>query len=84
MERGNSGPGGFTLIELAMVIFLLGMFLSLTVPRLRDAALKDSLKNSSRKLIGYITEVRSMAIRDHIDYYLMLDLDSNQLWIDSP
>jgi len=82
MQRGNTGSGGFTLIELTMVILLLGMFLSLTIPRLGDSVFKDSLKNSSRKMIGYITELRNMAIRDNIDYYLSLDIDSNRLWIE--
>jgi prepilin-type N-terminal cleavage/methylation domain-containing protein len=82
MQKGNTGPGGFTLIELTMVILLITMFLSLTVPRLGDSVLKDSLKSSSRKMIGYITELRNMAIRDNIDYYLSLDIDSNRLWVE--
>jgi prepilin-type N-terminal cleavage/methylation domain-containing protein len=82
MQMEKTGSGGFTLIELTMVILLLGMFLSLTIPRLGDSVLKDSLKNSSRKMIGYITELRNMAIRDNIDYYLSLDIDSNRLWIE--
>ena len=83
IQDWNAGKRGFTLIELTMVILLLGMFLSLAIPRLRDSVLKDSLKNSSRRLIGYITEMRNMAIRDNVDCYLMFDLDSNRLWIDS-
>jgi general secretion pathway protein H len=84
IQKGNAGPGGFTLIELTMVILLLIMFLSLTIPRFRDAVLRDSLKNSSRKLISNITELRNTAIRDNIDYYLIFDIDSNRLWTDSP
>lgn len=84
IQGGNTAARGFTLIELIVVIFLIGMFLSITIPRLRDAVLTDSLKNSSRKLISYITELRNMAIRDNVDCYLILDIDSNRLWIDSP
>ncbi|MDB9822806.1 prepilin-type N-terminal cleavage/methylation domain-containing protein [Deltaproteobacteria bacterium] len=84
-ERHNSlmRAGGFTLIELTMVILLFGLLLSLTVPRFQDAVITDHLKSASRKIISTTGELRNFAIREYKDYYLMFNLESNQFWIDS-
>ena len=75
---------GFTLIELTMVIILLGFMLSLTLPRLRDVALSDNLKNTIRKMTAMVNEIRYQAIKDNTEYYLIYDFGSNQFWVDSP
>ena len=76
--------GGFTLIELTMVILLFGLLVSFTIPRLESSILTDDLKKASRKIVGTINELRNTALRNHRDYYLKLDLESGRLWIDSP
>jgi len=85
-KRQNSSArvGGFTLIELTMVILLFGLLLSLTVPRFQDAVITDSLKSTSRRIISAIRELRNFAIKEYKDYDLIFNLESNQFWIDSP
>lgn len=75
---------GYTFIELGLVIFLIGLFFSLATPRLRDALLTDSLKSTSRKIVGMIKEIRNDAIRDHKDYRIHFDLESDKFWVDTP
>ena len=73
---------GFTLIELTLVIFLMGLLLSLTIPRFRDAVLSDDLRGTTRKLIVKIGELRSASIRDNRDYILRFNLEANQYWVE--
>lgn len=79
----NRKANGYTLIELTVVIFLLGMILVLTVPRFRYAMLTDELKANIRKMVGKIRELRAEAIREQKTYKLCFDLESNRFWIET-
>ena len=78
----TKGPGikGFTLIELAVVIALLGLFLGLTIPRFQFYLVADDLKATTRKIVGLVREVRNEAIREQKVYTIHLDLESNRWW----
>jgi prepilin-type N-terminal cleavage/methylation domain-containing protein len=77
-------PGGFTLIELTIVILLMGFMLSFTLPRVRDVALSDNLKSTVRLLTSTIKELRYQAIKDNQEYFLKFDFASKKFWSDSP
>ena len=74
---------GYTFIELTVVVLLVGLMLTLTIPRFRDAVLTDNLKSTSRKLVGIIKNLRNQAFREHKNFVLHFDLESNRFWIDS-
>ena len=80
MLRENKG---FTLIELTVVVVLIGIMLTLTVPRFQTAILTDDLKTTTRKMVGMIKGLRDEAIREQRVYFLHFDLESNRFWIDS-
>lgn len=71
---------GYTLIELAVVVFLLGLMVYLSVPRIRDTLIKDEMKSTVRRLIGAVRELRSAAVREQVDYVLHLDLYNHAFW----
>jgi len=71
---------GFTLIELAVVIFLISLMLFMAAPRVRDAFMNDSLKTVARRIIGAVNELRRDAVREQLDYVLHLDLNNRLLW----
>ena len=71
---------GFTLLELIVVVALMGLLLVVSVPAMRNTLLDDPLQSSGRKMIGYITGVRSKAVREQVSYLLYVDLDENRLW----
>lgn len=78
--RKDAGACGFTLLELIVVVFLIGLLLVVSVPALRDSLLNDPLRSSGRKLIGYIGGVRELVVRQQKSYILYIDLDENRLW----
>ncbi|MFC1867510.1 Tfp pilus assembly protein FimT/FimU [Thermodesulfobacteriota bacterium] len=84
MQERFKDTTGYNLIELTIVILLAGFLLSLTIPRFRNVILTDNLKSVSRKMVGTIMGLRNDAIREHKDYDLRFDLESNRFWIDSP
>ena len=71
---------GYTLIELAVVVFLIGVILLIAIPRVRDTILNDNLTSVTRRLIGTAKELRNDAVREQVDYILHLDLNNNTLW----
>ena len=72
---------GFTLIELMLVVALVGLFLVVAVPSMRDALTTDPLKKVSRQLIGLERKLRTDAVRDQKDYILNLDLSKASFWV---
>ena len=75
---------GYTLIELTVVIILIGLMMTMALPRLRYPMMTDNLKGATRKMIGTIRTIRDNALREQSTYYLKFDLGSNRYWIDSP
>lgn len=65
---------GFTLVELLVVIALIGIILILAVPVTRDALTVGKLQKASRQFIGLERKLRVEAVRDQVDYILMLDI----------
>lgn len=74
--------GGFTLIELSMVIFLMGLIVSLVLPQIRDAALSDTLKNTAMVLTSTVNEIRYQALKDSRECLLKFNFESKRFWAD--
>ena len=75
---------GYTLIELAVVIVLIGIIMTLAIPKLRTVSVTDGLKSSVRVMTGRIMALRDDSIRDNKAHRLNFDLDSHEYWIDYP
>ena len=74
---------GFTFLELTVVLLLIGLMMTLTVPRFRYAMLTDDLKRTTRKMVGIIKNLRNEAMREQEALSLHFDIESNLFWIDS-
>ena len=71
---------GFTLVELTVVVFLIGLMLLAAVPKVRDTLFNDDLISTVNHLVNSADELRSDAIRNQVDYVLHLDLDDRLLY----
>jgi len=81
MNQSNTAKG-FTLIELTVVVFLVGVMLAVSIPRFRYSLISDNLKSSTRKIIGLITSLRNEAIHEQRNSLHRFDIGSNRFWID--
>jgi general secretion pathway protein H len=72
---GNStDQRGFTLIELAVVVLLIGLFSALVIPRLPWVG-EDPLKASARRLAGVIKYYYNEAVLSGLTHRLVFNLD---------
>jgi Tfp pilus assembly protein FimT len=71
---------GFTLLEVTIVIFLAGLFLSITVPIVRESLLHDNLKTASRTLVATITMLRDKSVTEYQDHTLFFDIEKGKYW----
>ena len=74
---------GFTFFEIAVVILLIGLMITLASPRIRNAILTDNLKITTRRLVGLVKGLRNDAVREQKEYVVHFELDSNRYWTES-
>lgn len=70
---------GFTLIELIVVVFLLGAFFSVAMPRLFKTG-DMNLRSASRGLVTTIRYLYSKSIFEKRIYKLSFDIDTGEYW----
>ncbi len=71
---------GFTLIELTVVLFLIGIFLSLSVPNIGNFLFHSDLKSTARSLKAAVHVLRSKSIATGRHAVLCFDLDKMTYW----
>lgn len=71
---------GFTLIELSLVLFLIGVLLFVAMPRLDNFLFQSDLKSTARSLKATVQFLRSKSIATHKHTALHFDLDHALYW----
>jgi prepilin-type N-terminal cleavage/methylation domain-containing protein len=71
---------GFTLLELIVVIVLIGIMLSFSLPRFHQTLVSDPKTKTSRWLIGTVRALRQKAMVEQKRYALHIDMDAGMLW----
>lgn len=75
IPRLSSGSqNGFTLIEIALVVFLIGLFSALVIPMVTGIG-DDKLATMSRRLAGTIKYLYNESALTGLDYRLVFNLD---------
>lgn len=77
-NRGH-GRGGFTLVELLVVMFIISLFMAFTLPRLADIG-ELRLNNAARHLGRTITYLYAEAISSHKVVRLYMELDKGKYY----
>jgi type II secretory pathway pseudopilin PulG len=71
---------GFTLLEIGLVILIIGVVLTLTIPRLRDPG-RAELMAQSHRLVLTFRVLRDEAVLNGYAYRLNYDLDQQRYWV---
>ena len=79
----NPRSRGFTLIELAVVIAILGVMIALVAPRFADIG-NANLKRSSRHLTGMIRFLRDESQAKKTEFRLRFDVQEGHYWAEAP
>src|SRR5206468_7818951 len=85
-RRGNSNLppiGGFTLLELLVVLLLIGLLTALVFPSIGRGMGALGLKTSSRDIVATLRLARSKAITEQKIYWVSFDLEKNQVELSS-
>ncbi len=77
----TSGKTGYTLVELAVVILLIGIVTLAVMPRLTALLFPGDLKKAAREVIGAILLARTNAVTEGKPYYLFIDLSNQYYWM---
>jgi len=72
--------GGFTLLELIVVMALIGIVFFFAIPRFEDAPFFDDAKKSGRWLIGKLQALREESLRTRRQQSLHIDLETGRVW----
>ena len=78
-DQEKNADKGFTLVELAVVIVVLGVMLSLVIPRLGELG-EANLKRSARHLTGMIRFLRDESQAKKAVYHLRFDIQGGHYW----
>ena len=71
---------GFTLIELSVVLFLIGLLFYITLPKVGNFLFQTDLKSVARSLKATVHLLRSKSIVTHKNTVLNFDLDKGLYW----
>jgi type II secretion system protein H len=73
--------GGFTLLELVLVLLLLSLIASIVVPPMRNFGRGRKLGDAARDVVAATNYARSQAIAEGTAYRLYFDLNNRQFWL---
>jgi prepilin-type N-terminal cleavage/methylation domain-containing protein len=76
----SPAPNGFTLLELSLVLFIIGLLVTVVVPRLGDLS-GTRLESSARRLAALVRYLNGEAAFSSQLYRLNYDLDKRIYWV---
>ena len=73
---GNASPGGFTLLELLVVLVLVGLFAAFVLPRAGGSLPGLQLRTAARKVAATFRYATQRAMTEQVAYAVRLDDDA--------
>lgn len=72
---------GFTLIEVSIVIFIMLMMVSATVPWMKTFAESTRLRSAARSIRSLMEFARSCSVGERTEYVVMFDPEQEEYWL---
>ena len=72
---------GFTLIEIVIVIFIMLLMTTATVPSLKMFADGTKLRTAARSISGLMSYARTSSITERTEYVVLFDPTNRQYWL---
>ncbi len=72
---------GFTLIELTIVLLLIGIMFSITIPKFQETLIDNSLLSAEELIINSIKSCKDDAAQKNSIYTLHFDINEGIFWI---
>lgn len=69
---------GYTLVELIVVVVLLGLVFTFSIPSFRNSVFSSDLNYSARRIIGLVKGLREKALREQAAIRLNFDFDEQR------
>ena len=82
--RPGKASGGFSLVELMVVVIIIGLISGVTVVTINSVAPNQRLNTAVRNLSEVLYEARAKAIADSHEYQVHYDLDTESYAIQTP
>ena len=80
----TSGKDGFTLLELILVLFLMGLMAGIVLPFVVSTLDRVKLQSEARQISSALQFARSEAITKKTLFTFNADIDNNQYWLATP
>ncbi|MFH2092692.1 MAG: prepilin-type N-terminal cleavage/methylation domain-containing protein [Pseudomonadota bacterium] len=72
---------GFTFIEMVVVISIISILLSFSIPLFRDVSLFSGNSERVSKLVFLIQSLKQKAVAQNLDFFLNIDIHSGLVWV---
>ena len=83
-DQGSRGSGGFTLIELMIVVAIIGLMTQMILPAFSNTLPEEQLKSTANKLAIQLNYLRSEARLQGASYSLELDPEKQRYRVHMP
>ena len=81
VSRDAAGSAGFTLVEMIVVVFILGMLLFVSIPRFQQALMDDDIRSAARWIVSVKRLLSQQAADTGVTHILHLDTTAGLAWI---